>query len=82
MTALLVARALEQLQEVRGSQNMIRVDNGPELIRHKLDAWCKDQKITLASYIQLGKLSQNACGERFNGSIRKKLLSIRLSESQ
>lgn len=43
-----VVRVLEQLKEVRGLPNMILVDNGPEFISHRLDAWCKDHKITLA----------------------------------
>ena len=32
---------------------MIRVDNGPEFISHKLDAWCKERGVTLA-FIQPG----------------------------
>jgi putative transposase len=69
-----VIRVLEQLKEVRGLPNMIRVDNGPEFISHRLDAWCKDHKITLA-FIQPGKPTQNAYVERFNGSIRRELLN-------
>ncbi len=46
-----VIRVLEQLKETRGMPNMIRVDNGPEFISHKLDAWCKDHKITLAFFL-------------------------------
>ena len=69
-----VIRVLEQLKETRGLPNMIRVDNGPEFISHKLDAWCKDHKITLA-FIQPGKPTQNAYVERFNGSIRRELLN-------
>lgn len=54
LPALRVIRVLEQLEESRGLPAMIRVDNGPEFISHKLDAWCKDRGITLA-YIQPGK---------------------------
>lgn len=74
LPALRVIRVLEQLKEVRGLPNMIRVDNGPEFISHRLDAWCKDHKITLA-YIQPGKPTQNAFIERLNGSIRRELLN-------
>lgn len=69
-----VIRVLDRLKEVRGLPAMIRVDNGPEFISHKLDTWCKDQKITLA-YIQPGKPTQNAYVERLNGSIRRELLN-------
>ncbi len=74
LPALRVIRVLEQLKESRGLPEMIRVDNGPEFISHKLDAWCKDHKITLA-YIQPGKPTQNAYVERLNGSIRRELLN-------
>jgi putative transposase len=68
-----VIRVLEQLQESRGLPEMIRVDNGPEFISHRLDAWCKQRKITLA-YIQPGEPTQNAYVERLNGSLRRELL--------
>ena len=74
LPALRVIRVLEQLEESRGLPAMIRVDNGPEFISHKLDAWCKERRITLA-YIQPGKPTQNAYVERLNGSIRRELLN-------
>ena len=37
LPALRVIRVLEQLADSRGLPGMIRVDNGPELISHKLD---------------------------------------------
>lgn len=60
-----VIRVLEQLEESRGLPEMIRVDNGPEFISRKLDAWCKDRKITLAfgdttSPDQPGRPTRNA----------------------
>lgn len=68
-----VIRVLEELEERRGLPEMLRVDNGPEFISHRLDVWCKDRGITLA-FIQPGKPMQNAYVERFHGSIRRELL--------
>ena len=55
-TSLSVMRllgVLERLKEVHGLPQMIRVDNGPEFISHKLDHWCKDNKVQLM-FIQPG----------------------------
>lgn len=72
-TARLI-RILEYLKEFRGLPQMIRVDNGPEFISHKLDLWCKENKINLV-FIQPGKPTQNAFIERCNGNIRRELLN-------
>ena len=69
-----VIRVLEYLKEFRGLPKMIRVDNGPEFISHKLDAWGRDNNVTI-THIQPGKPTQNAYVERCNGSIRKELLN-------
>jgi putative transposase len=69
-----VIRVLQCLEECRGLPHMIRVDNGPEFISFKLDAWCRERKITLV-FIQPGKPMQNAFIERCNGNIRKELLN-------
>jgi len=74
LPALRVIRVLEQLKDYRGLPDMIRVDNGPEFISHKLDCWCRDHKITLV-FIQPGEPTQNAYVERFNGTIRNELLN-------
>lgn len=74
LPSLRVIRVLEQLQESRGLPEMLRVDNGPEFISHRLDAWCKERGITLA-YIQPGEPTQNAYVERLNGSLRRELLN-------
>ena len=60
-------RVLEALKEFRGLPKMIRVDNGPEFISHKLDVWCKENQINLV-FIQPGKPMQNGFVERCNGS--------------
>lgn len=74
LPTLRLIRVLEQLKEYRGLPEMIRVDNGPEFISHRLDAWCKENKIKLV-FIQPGRPQQNAYVERCNGSIRKELLN-------
>jgi len=43
----------------RTTPSKIRMDNGPELISHRLEDWAKDHSITLA-HIQPGKPAQNA----------------------
>lgn len=40
-----VIRVLEYLKEFRGLPAMIRADNGPEFISHKLDMWCREIKL-------------------------------------
>jgi putative transposase len=74
LPTLRVIRVLEYLKEFRGLPNIIRVDNGPEFISHKLDQWCRQNKITIV-FIQPGKPMQNAYVERCNGNIRKELLN-------
>ena len=78
--ALRVIRVLEYLKEFRGLPEMIRVDNGPEFISQKLEAWCKENKIRLV-FIQPGKPMQNAYIERCNGSIRRELLNAYVFKS-
>jgi putative transposase len=74
LPTLRVIRVLEALKEFRGLPQMIRVDNGPEFISHKLDLWCKENQIKLV-FIQPGKPMQNGFVERLNGNIRKELLN-------
>ncbi len=74
LPALRVIRVLERIKAERGLPKMIRVDNGPEFISAKLDHWCREHGITL-TFIQPGKPTQNAYVERFNGSMRRELLS-------
>lgn len=74
LPTLRLIRVLEQLRESRGLPNMIRVDNGPEFISHKLDAYCKQHKVELV-FIQPGKPTQNAFIERLNGNLRTELLN-------
>jgi putative transposase len=74
LPTLRLIRVLEYLKEFRGLPQIIRVDNGPEFISHRLDMWCKEHKISL-TFIQPGKPMQNGFVERCNGNIRKELLN-------
>lgn len=73
-------RVLEYLKEFRGLPKMIRMDNGPEFISHKLDIWAKENKIDLI-FIQPGKPMQNGFIERCNGNIRRELLNAYVFKS-
>jgi putative transposase len=74
LPSIRVIRVLEYLKEFRGLPLMIRVDNGPEFISHRLDEWCRKHNVFLL-YIQPGKPMQNGYVERCNGSVRKELLN-------
>ncbi len=75
-----VIRVLEMLRLWRGVPQQIRMDNGPELISHRLEAWAKDHGTELA-HIQPGKPAQNAYIERFNRTFREDVLDAYLFSS-
>ena len=72
-----VVRVLEMLTLWRGCPQQIRIDNGPELISHKLADWAVKHDVELA-YIQPGKPAQNAYIERFNRAYREDVLDAYL----
>ena len=74
-----VIRTLEQLGEIYGLPQAIRLDNGPELRSTAMTEWCEDRGIELR-YIQPGKPSQNAFIERFNRTYRHEVLNAYLFE--
>lgn len=74
LPAARVVRLLTQLIERHGRPQRLRVDNGPELISHVLQDWCRQQGIDL-HWIQPASPTQNAFIERFNGSMRRELLN-------
>lgn len=75
-----VIRVLEMLLLWRGSPKQIRMDNGPELISHRLETWAEENQITLA-HIQPGKPAQNAYIERFNRTYREDILDAYLFDT-
>lgn len=75
-----LVRILELLIAWRACPMQIRMDNGPELISHRLEAWAKEHAITLA-HIQLGKPAQNGYIERFNRTFREDVLDAYLFSS-
>jgi putative transposase len=75
-----VTRILEMLLLWRGQPKQIRMDNGPELISHRLENWARDHGIALA-HIQPGKPAQNAYIERFNRTFREDILDAYLFSS-
>ena len=70
-----VIRILNQVIELNGKPMYIRVDNGPEFISKKLQAWSEYHEIKLR-FIEPGKPTQNAYIERFNGSFRNEVLDV------
>ncbi len=77
LPALRVIRVLDTLIKQKRKPAVIRSDNGPEFISHRLQEWCEDNNIKM-QYIQPGRPMQNAYIERKNGSIRRELLNAYL----
>lgn len=69
-----VTRTLERIIEQRGTPEVIRCDNGPELTSRHILGWCEEKKINLV-HIQPGKPMQNGHVESFNGRFRDECLN-------
>jgi putative transposase len=69
-----VVRVLDRLAEARGLPREIVVDNGPEMIGKALDQWAWRNRVRL-HFIDLGKPTQNAFIESFNGRFRDECLN-------
>lgn len=80
LPAARVARALEELAEVRRVPQSIRLDNEPEFIGQALKQWAQSKGIEL-HHIQPGKPAQNAYVERFNRTYRTEVLDCHVFES-
>ena len=74
-----VVRVLKQVVAWRGQPQAIRLDNGPELLAHRLTSWCADRGIALRS-IQAGQPNQIAFVERFNRTFRHEVLNAYVFE--
>jgi putative transposase len=72
-----LVRVMDQLIELYGKPEAIRMDNGPELTSQSFEEWAEKHKIRLI-FIQPGKPNQNAFIERFNRSFRTEVLNANL----
>jgi len=75
-----VVRTLEQLSRWRGLPEVIRCDNGPEMLSQVFVDWCEANGVEIR-YIQPGKPNQNAYIERFNRTYREEVLNAHLFDS-
>ena len=73
-------RVMEQLVELHGKPDALRLDNGSELTSHAFVDWAKDPRIALR-FIGPGKPNLNAYIERFNRTYRDDVLRAYLFES-
>ena len=78
--SLRVIRVMEQLIELYGKPQALRLDNGSELTSIAFTEWCQEQGIELR-FIQPGKPDQNAFIERFNKTYRNEVLDAYVFES-
>ncbi len=69
-----VVAALDRVKAARGCPQSIRVDNGPEFISKSLDWWAYFNNVTL-DFSRLGKPTDKAYIESFNGRVRQECLN-------
>ena len=69
-----VVEAMTRIAAVRGAPRTIRVDNGPEFISKALDRWAYENGVAL-DFSRLGKPTDNAFVESFNGRFRDECLN-------
>ena len=60
---------MDRLKQEQGVPKRIQVDNGSEFISKASDKWALENKVTL-DFSHLGKPTDNAFIESFNGSFR------------
>ena len=71
---------LDQVADIRGYPDRIRVDHGPEFESGELKRWANERGV-LIDYIQPGKPAQNGFIERFNRSYREAVLDMNLFQN-
>ncbi len=77
LTGTRIKRVMEQMKEWYGLPEVIRCDNGPEMLSQAFTEWCEANGVEIR-YIQPGKPNQNAYVERFNRTYRNEVLSAYL----
>ena len=77
ITAKRLIRVFERLKLTRGLPDVLRVDNGPELLSGEFVAWAESNGMMI-HYIQPGEPNQNAYIERFNRTYREEVLNLYL----
>ena len=75
-----VIRVMNQMIELHGRPEALRLDNGTELTSHAFVDWAKEREIELR-FIEPGKPNQNAFIERFNKTYRTEVLNAYVFES-
>lgn len=81
LPAARVVRVLDELVDIRGRPERLRLDNGPELISDALSDWAKRHGNVQLAFIQPGKPMQNALIERFNRTYREEVLDCYVFET-
>ena len=71
---------LDQIRELRGTPQFLRMDNGPEFIADTMRDWCKEQNIQV-NYCDRGSPWQNGRIESFNSRLRDELLTHEVFDS-
>ena len=71
---------MDRLVALNGKPEMIRVDNGPEMVGRAVSSWCEEHHVQLRP-IERGKPMQNGFIERFNRSYREAVLNMYIFET-
>ena len=72
-----LVRVFEQLQRDQGLPQVLRTDNGPEVLGETFIPWARTNGMAIR-YIQSVKPNQNAYVERFNRTFREEVLDQNL----
>lgn len=80
LTGERLIRVFEQLRPERGLPDILRIDNGPELLGTTFTDWCAESGIFI-DFIEPGEPNQNGFIERFNRTCRTEVLNTWLFAS-